>query len=143
MSAAPAISPLIVSPSVAAELLEHARGAGPHEACGLLAGRASEGRVTAFHPARNEHASPLRYSVHPDDLVRIVLGIEASGEDLVGVFHSHVRTAATPSPSDIREAHYPEAVHVIASLASTASPVALRAWRIRDGVATEVPLVLG
>lgn len=130
---------------VADALLGHARAALPHEACGLLSGRHAEGRVAAFHPARNEHDSPLRYSVHPEDLVRIMLGLEARGEELVAVFHSHVGTPAVPSAADIREARYPDALHLLASLADPrAGPdAALRAWRLRDGVATEVPLEIG
>ena len=42
----------------------------------LLAGDLAAGTATAFHPARNAEASPLRYNVHPDDLVRIVFAIE-------------------------------------------------------------------
>ena len=45
----------------------------PNEACGLLSGSAADGLVTTFHPARNMEASPLRYNVHPEDLVRITL----------------------------------------------------------------------
>lgn len=134
---------LVIPSSVAAALLEHARASAPNEACGLLSGSAAEGRVTAFHPARNEHASPLRYSVHPEDLVRIVLGIEEAGDDLVAVFHTHLSSPAVPSASDVREARYPDALHVLASLDGGFSEQALRAWRIRDGHSQEVPLVIG
>jgi [CysO sulfur-carrier protein]-S-L-cysteine hydrolase len=127
---------------VANALLGHARATLPHEACGLLSGRRADGRATAFHPARNEHDSPLRYSVHPEDLVRIMLSLEAAGEELVAVFHSHVGSAAVPSTTDVREARWPDALHLLASVADPgdAPGGALRAWRIRDGAATEVPL---
>lgn len=127
--------------SVARELFEHARAELPNEACGLLAGDLASGRATRFHPARNEEASPLRYTVHRDDLVRIVLGIEDAGEDLVGIFHSHTHTPAAPSATDHRTALYPDAFYVLASLSEPeTSAAALRAWRIRDGVSREVPL---
>lgn len=136
---------LFLPSDVADALLAHARAGLPHEACGMLSGSVADARATAFHPARNEHASPLRYSVDPDDLVRIVLGIEAAGEDLVAVVHSHVRTAAVPSSSDLREAGYPEALHVIATMAdpSAGPAAALRAWRIVDGRPIEVPIEIG
>ena len=136
---------LAIPAAVAGEMLAHARTALPHEACGMLAGRLAEGRVTAFHPARNAHASPLRYSVHPEDLVRIVLGIEAAGEDLVAVFHSHTASPAVPSATDVRDARYPDALHVLATLSDpdVAPRTGLRAWRIRDGRPHEVPLVIG
>jgi [CysO sulfur-carrier protein]-S-L-cysteine hydrolase len=136
---------LVIPSAIAAALLEHARRAAPEEACGLLGGRRSEGRVTAFHPARNELASPYRYSVDPADLVRILLGLESAGHDLVGVFHSHVGAPAVPSASDVREARYPDALHVIASLLNPAARPgeALRAWRLRAGDVGEVPLLIG
>ena len=114
----------------------------PNEAAGLLSGDLRESRATRFHPARNVDASPLRYNLHPEDLVRIVFEIERSGEDLVGIFHSHTRTAAVPSPTDRRTAEYPGVFHVIVSLANPEStaPSALRAWRIHGGHSYEVPL---
>ena len=130
--------------SLARELFDHARAELPNEACGIIAGDLATGRATAFHPTRNEDASPLRYTVHPDDLVRIVLGIEDAGKDLVGIFHSHTHTAAVPSPTDHRAALYPDAYYVLVSLAEPdTSPAALRAWRIRNGVSREVPVSIG
>lgn len=133
---------LTIPSSVADELLEHARAEVPNEACGLLAGNLASGRATAFHPARNEEASPLRYNVHPDDLVRIVFGIEDAGQDLVGIFHSHTHTPAVPSATDLRTAQYPDAFYVLVTLSDpNAGPAdSLRAWRIRDGASTEVEL---
>jgi [CysO sulfur-carrier protein]-S-L-cysteine hydrolase len=130
--------------SLARELFDHARAELPNEACGIIAGDLATGRATAFHPARNEEASPLRYTVHPDDLVRIVLGIEDAGQDLVGIFHSHTHTPAVPSPTDHRNALYPDAFYVLVTLAEPdTAPAALRAWRIRDGVSREVPVSIG
>lgn len=144
MSAPDTAPRLLISPAVAAELIAHARSAAPHEACGLLAGSTRSGRATSFHPARNEHASPLRFSVAPDDLVRVVLGIEAAGDELLAIFHSHVGSPAVPSATDIRETRYAGALHVLATLAEPdAGGTALRAWRIRDGEPHEVPVVIG
>ena len=136
---------LTIPASVAEHMLAHARAELPNEACGLLAGDLATARATTFHPARNAEASPLRYDVHPDDLVRIVFGIEDAGEDLVGIFHSHTHTPAVPSPTDLRTAQYPDAFYILATLSDPdAGPsVALRAWRILDGASTEVPLHIG
>lgn len=134
---------LILPRSVVGELRAHARAEVPNEACGLLAGDRGTGRVTSFHPARNEHRSPLRFSVHPEDLVRLMLGIEAAGDELVAIFHSHVASSAVPSPADVRGAEaYSGVLHVIATLAEP-EPADLRAWRIEDGRADEVPLIIG
>lgn len=138
-------------PSFVAEaLLAHARAELPNEACGLVSGSLAAARARAFHPARNLHASSRRYSIHPEDLVRITYAIDGDGEDVLAVFHSHTRSPAVPSATDLRQATHPDAYYLIASLAEAdaeagaeASPDgALRAWRIRDGLAAEVPLEL-
>ncbi len=136
---------LTISSAIADEMLAHARSEVPNEACGLLSGDLATGVASAYHPARNAEASPLRYDVHPDDLVRIVFGIEDAGEDLIGIFHSHTHTPAVPSPTDLRSAQYPDAFYVLATLSDPdAGPaVALRAWRIIGGASSEVPLRIG
>lgn len=133
---------LVVPAALAQAMLDHARTELPNEACGLVSGVAAEGRALAFHPARNAAASPLRYNVHPDDLVRITYEIEDASQDLVAVFHSHTRSPAVPSATDVRAAMYPDAFYLLATLAHPqAVPMeALRAWRIRDGETSEVPL---
>ena len=61
------------------------------------------------------------------------------------IFHSHVRSPAVPSPTDIQAAQYPEALYILVSLAeSQADPVtgqpSVRGWRIVDDAAHEVEL---
>jgi proteasome lid subunit RPN8/RPN11 len=135
---------LTIPRSLAEALLSHARAELPNEAVALLSGSLPAGRASGFHPARNAEASPLRYSVHPDDLVRIVFAIEDAGEDLVAIFHSHTRSAAVPSATDRRAAMYPDAFYILATLARPDAPPerALRAWRIHGGHSFEVPLTV-
>ena len=130
--------------SVADQLLDHARSEVPHEACGILSGSLADGAARRYHPARNADASPYVYTVHPEDLVRIVFGIEDAGEDLVAIFHSHTHTPAEPSPTDRRQAQYPDAFYVLATLSDPEADAAaaLRAWRITDGESSEVPLTI-
>lgn len=139
------MSGLALPAAVAEQLMGHARAELPNEACGLLSGSLTSGRATAFHPARNVEASPLRYNVHPEDLVRITFAIEGAGQDLVAIFHSHTRSAAVPSATDRRTAMYPDAFYLLASLADADAPPAqaLRAWRIDGGQVLEVPLTIG
>lgn len=136
---------LTLPPGVADELMNHARAELPNEACGFVSGSLASGHATAFYPAGNTHASPLRYDVHPEDLVRIIFAIEDASEELVAIFHSHTRSAAVPSASDLRAATFPGAFHLLASLADPDAPPAsaLRAWRISGDQAAEVPLTIG
>ena len=133
-------------------LVDHARAEYPNEACGLIAGTAPPadgGAATAWHPTRNRAASPLRYEIHPEDLLRLSLQIDDADEVIWGIVHSHVRSPARPSPTDVGLAFYPDALYLLVSLSEAeADPVtgaeSVRAWRIVDGAVFEVALdVLG
>ena len=132
-------------------LVAHARAEHPNEACGLIAGTAPAGEggvATRWHATRNRAASPLRYEVHPDDLLRASLEIDDAGEVIWGIVHSHVRSPARPSPTDVGLAFYPDALYVLVSLAADqADPASgaesVRAWRIVDGAVFEVALEVG
>lgn len=131
---------LQLSAALVAEMRSHAMADAPNEACGLLAADPGSGRLTGFHPARNAAASPFAFDVHPDDLVRIVHAIEASGGVLGAIFHSHPRTPAVPSRADVRDARYP-VPYLVCSLADPSLP--LRAWDLADGDLRELPLLIG
>src|SRR5687768_8067662 len=93
----PEAASLSLPAELATQLLAYARGELPNESCALLGGDPIRGHVTSFHPARNRLASPYRYDVEPLDLIRIIHQLEASGDALVAIFHSHPRSPAVPS----------------------------------------------
>jgi len=119
--------------------MAHARAEMPREACALLGGDRSTGVATSVHLTRNALASPLRFEVDPQDLVRAVLAVDAAGASVLAIFHSHTRSPAVPSPADIRGAHY-SAFHLIASMSDPGQP--LRAWQIDGGIAREIRLTI-
>jgi proteasome lid subunit RPN8/RPN11 len=129
-------------------MIGHARAEYPNEMCGLLIGdrAAGEGgRPLRWEPTRNKAASPYRYEIHPDDLLRLTLATEAADEAFWAIVHSHVRSPAVPSPTDLGLAFYPDALYLLVSLSeSEADPTtgepSLRAWRIVDGASHEVTL---
>jgi proteasome lid subunit RPN8/RPN11 len=85
-------------------MIEHARAEYPNEMCGVIVGdapAADGGRALRWEPARNAEASPLRYAVHPDDLLRLTLETDDADEVFWGIAHSHVRSRAVPSPTDV------------------------------------------
>jgi proteasome lid subunit RPN8/RPN11 len=116
-------------------MLAHARAEAPLEACGIVIGR--DGRPLRFLTTANAAASPVRYEIAPADLLRITLDIEAEGESIWAIFHSHPTSPAYPSATDIRLAFYPESLYLIASLLDGS----LRAFRIVDGDVTELGLI--
>jgi [CysO sulfur-carrier protein]-S-L-cysteine hydrolase len=119
------------------EVIAHAREEAPNECCGLIGG--SNGRAATVYRARNEFASPLRYNVHPEDLLRITNEISERGEDLAAIYHSHTRSEAYPSQTDINLAeNWPDPVYLICSLAEDGPEV--RGFAIGDGAVEEVEL---
>jgi [CysO sulfur-carrier protein]-S-L-cysteine hydrolase len=120
------------------EIVAHAREEAPNECCGLVAG--SDGAATRVHRARNAEASPLRYTIDPSDQYRIMTEIEERGEEIAAIYHSHTKTAAEPSQTDINLAqHWPDPIYLICSLADPEAPN-IRAFLIRNDTVEEVAL---
>ena len=129
-------------------LIEHARREYPNEACGLIVGSAppsERGTALRFEATRNAAASPSRYEIDATELLRISLAVDDADEAIWGIVHSHVRSAARPSPTDIGLAFYPDSLYLLVSLdAAEADPTTgqpgIRAWRIVGGQVFEVAL---
>jgi proteasome lid subunit RPN8/RPN11 len=147
------------------ELIAHAREGDPDEVCGMLAGR--DGRIEKVFRVRNmadevaadrevfrDRATqvatagrrPVHYYMDPLDQLRVYREIDDLDLDVVAYYHSHTRSEARPSPTDVRLARDPAALWVLVSLQDAARPD-VRAWRItkadqmdEHGDVTEVPL---
>jgi proteasome lid subunit RPN8/RPN11 len=119
-------------------MVAHARAEAPYEACGLVAGDAA-GAALRYHPMRNAAGRLDWFEPDPLELLRLTMAFEAAGETLWGIYHSHPRSPARPSESDVEAAQYPDSLYLIASLQDPERP-ALRAYRIADGTAVELPL---
>jgi proteasome lid subunit RPN8/RPN11 len=120
------------------QLIDHARSELPNEACGILGGPEGTATASSFHPTRNEDASPYRYSVHAEDMVRVFAELEGEGDEIVGIYHSHTRSAPYPSRTDVELATWPDAAYLILSLRS--DPPELAAFRLADGRIEELAL---
>ena len=131
-------------------IVEHARAAVPNEACGIVIGdrQANDGgRALRWVPLWNPLASPYRYAIDPEDLLRLTIETDDADEVFWAIVHSHVASPARPSPTDVRDAHYPDALYLVVSLdPATAEPATgaagLRAWRIVDGGVHEVSITI-
>jgi [CysO sulfur-carrier protein]-S-L-cysteine hydrolase len=136
--------------AIANAIIEHARAEAPNEACGIVIGDrpAAEGGVaTRWVSLRNPLASPYRYSIDPADLLRLTIETDDADEVFWAIVHSHVASPARPSPTDLRESHYPDSLYLLVSLDPGQARVAtgaasLRAWRIVDGGVHEVELTI-
>jgi [CysO sulfur-carrier protein]-S-L-cysteine hydrolase len=129
-------------------IVAHARAASPNEACGIITGdrpAAEGGRPLRWVPLRNALASPARYAIDADDLLRLTIETDDADEVFWAIVHSHVASAARPSPTDLRESHYPDALYLLVSLSpAEADPAtgleSVRAWRIVERGVHEVTL---
>jgi proteasome lid subunit RPN8/RPN11 len=123
---------LSASPAVRRAIIAHARRERPNECCGFLLGAAR--RVKYAVPMRNVARRPAtRYKI--DDAAHIglrrLLREISPALSIVGVYHSHPKGAAVPSPTDLREAMYPEWLYVIVGLKSGRADVRAYAFTRR------------
>jgi proteasome lid subunit RPN8/RPN11 len=122
---------------------DHARSEYPNEMCGVIIGdrpAADGGLPLRWVPTRNRAASPYRYEIDPDDLLRLTIETDESDEAFWAIAHSHTHSPARPSPTDTGLAFYPDALYVLVSLAD--HEPALAAWRIVDGETHPVELTV-
>ena len=74
------------------------------------------GRCASSRPGTSA-ASPSRYEIDPEDLLRLTIETDDAGEVFWGIVHSHTHTPAVPSPTDIGLATiYREPLYVLVSL---------------------------
>jgi proteasome lid subunit RPN8/RPN11 len=116
-------------------VVQHARQSAPNECCGYM--RVADGRVDEVFHADNPRNSPYGYELDSKSL----LAANELDDDGFGVaiYHSHPRSPAEPSQTDINLAHYPHWTYVIVSLAGEPD---IRAWKIADGRVQEEPLTV-
>lgn len=134
--AAAAIERLVLPAAIREEILIHLLEATPNEGVGLLAvtapervdGRGLLARATHFFPGTNIDASPSRFTMDPAEVVAAFREMHEAGWQLGAIVHSHIAGPPRPSTTDLREAHYPDALMLIVSFAD--QPAQMRAWRV-------------
>jgi proteasome lid subunit RPN8/RPN11 len=148
-----------ISAELLDELVAHALEDPGNEVCGVVAvedagtdeaqsapGEGEGGghaRAVRVLRATNIHHSPLKFEIDPKELLALYLGIEAEGQALGAIYHSHVRSRPYPSQTDINfAASWPGVEWIIVGLAAGAEPE-VRSYLIEDGKVREVPLEVG
>ena len=141
----PGPASVALSADVVQAIVDHARAEYPNEACGVIVGdkpAADGGVALRWVPMRNEYESPLRYRIHAQDLYPVLVEVDdADDRAFWAIVHSHVRSAAYPSPTDVGQAVFPDALYLLVSLA--AEEPAFGAFRIVDGTIFRVELLVG
>jgi proteasome lid subunit RPN8/RPN11 len=119
-----------ISQGLVDEMVAHAREDLPNECCGMVGGR--DGKATTVVRVANSAASPLRYEMDPQEQYNALKGIEDAGDELLAIYHSHTRSAAYPSQTDVNQAvAWPEQIYVIVSLADAEAPD-VKAYLLND-----------
>ncbi len=118
-------------------IVAHAQRDAPNECCGALV--LHDELVREVHEFENLAASPLRFEVDGRQLAPVYLGAEERGERLA-IYHSHTRSAAYPSQTDVNfAANWPGVQWLIVGLANGAEPE-LRNFRIEGSEVAETPV---
>lgn len=116
------------------DIRTHAAEAAPNECVGLLLGQS--GQVDQVSRLANVSQTPqIRFFADPQALFTVLREADRRGEQLLGNYHSHPRTDAFPSSTDLAGAHG-ETVQLIVG------QDAVRAFKLQDGAATELELKL-
>ncbi len=113
----------------------HAIEEAPRECCGMLVGT-SDAIVEAVR-ARNLAEGNSRFFIDPHDLIAAIRQARAVSLDVIGFYHSHPRSGAYPSETDVAESGYAGMVHLIVGAGGEA-----RLFRIDGHVIDEKPLVV-
>jgi proteasome lid subunit RPN8/RPN11 len=119
-------------------MVAHAREDLPNECCGMIGGR--DGEATEVVRVVNSAASPLRYEMDPQGQFNALKSIEDGGNELLAIYHSHTKSAAYPSQTDVNQAvAWPEQIYVIVSLADEEVPD-VKAYLLQDLKIADVTL---
>ncbi len=111
----------------------------PNEGCGLLLGD-GDGVVSDVVASPNVADSAKIYEIDPKVLLQTFRRADDEGLSVIGVFHSHTRSEAYPSPTDVNQAPDPIWHYVLVSLRDV--PTVVRSFTIVDGRIDEEPVVL-
>jgi proteasome lid subunit RPN8/RPN11 len=140
-------------------LCAHAASDPSHEICGLIGGRWKPYDRLAWAElciaVPNISPNPVEtFLMAPQAQVRVMLDFEKAGLQTIGIYHSHPAGPAEPSPTDIRECAYPDAIYLICcpldavrgadwlDVVPAVQGYVARAWRIRRGLARPTQLLV-
>ncbi len=116
-----------IAQSLIDEMVAHAREDLPNECCGMVGG--SDGEASVVIPVVNAAASPLRFEMDPQGQYDALKQIEEGGGELLAIYHSHTKSAAYPSQTDVNQAvSWPDAIWVIVSLEDRDAPEVKGYW---------------
>jgi proteasome lid subunit RPN8/RPN11 len=117
-----ALRPLVLSLVQRRQIVQHLARWLPLEACGLIASVPDGAVDRAVHvfPGTNVDFSETRYTMSPREVIDAMRHMRIAGWELGAIVHSHPRSPATLSRTDLREAYYPDTRLIVVSFAGDA-----------------------
>jgi proteasome lid subunit RPN8/RPN11 len=123
------------------EIVAHAVRDAPNECCGLVVGR--DGTATTVRALENLAASPFRFDIDGRELIAFAFGDEDE-DKLTAIYHSHTRSAAYPSQTDVNfAAGWPGVEWLIVGVPKGDGEPEVRSYLIEDGAIREVEIEVG
>jgi proteasome lid subunit RPN8/RPN11 len=125
------------------QILEQAQQSPNKEICGLLSSHVNNSKQPVnCYPVANTSTEPNhRYLMDPRQQIDTFRVMRERGEELYAIYHSHPQSPASPSAEDLRQASYPEALHIIISM-STTGTLQLRGFRLKNDSITAVDIAV-
>jgi len=113
--------------SLVNQLLHHAQNSPEFEVCGLIG--AKQGIPTTSYPVNNIAANQAqRFLMDPQEQIDAMREIRDKHEEFFAIYHSHPKSAALPSITDLKLAEYPNTLQIIISL-NTKGVLEMRGFR--------------
>jgi proteasome lid subunit RPN8/RPN11 len=129
-----------IAQSLIDEMVAHAREDLPNECCGMVGG--SDGEASTVIRVENAAASPLRFEMDPQGQYNALKAIEDGDGELLAIYHSHTKSAAYPSQTDVNQAvNWPDAIYLIVSLEDADAPDVKGYW-LKDLTIADAELVV-
>lgn len=127
-----------IGQGVIEQVISHARQDAPVEACGFLIG--TEGRILRHYPVTNAERRNDHFTFEPNEQLAAYRTAGQEGLEVMGVYHSHPASPATPSAEDVRLARKSALLHIIVSLMNGGTIV--KGFYIKEGEVEVEPLTV-
>ncbi len=125
---------VVVPGDILDRMRRHGEETYPHECCGFMLGTAEDGmqhiREIRSQPNERTESRENRFIISPEQFKAAETYARTTGQQLVGIYHSHPDSPARPSEYD-RDHAWPWFSYVIVSVKGGRAAEA-NAWQLRD-----------
>lgn len=122
------IEAISIPKKIVQSLLHHAQQTPTQEVCGLISSQ--NNKPYHCYPIKNTAQQPeCFFNLDSQQQIQTMSQMRENNEQLFAIYHSHPKTPAIPSITDIEQANYPDALYIIISL-NIKGVLQLRAYKL-------------